>query len=301
MTIQTETDDGAQGSRATPLLSQAQLTQYADDGFVLCPGYFSGEEISLLARAAKEDRALDEHSFGKDDGEGGSVRLALWNHPGDGLYGMFSRCRRVTDVADQILGDEAYHYHSKMVMKDARTGGAWAWHQDYGYWYQNGVLTPNLVSVMIAVDDANVENGCLQVIRGSHKLGRIDHVLTGDQAGADMDRVNVALQRMELVHCEMKAGDALFFHSNLLHRSDQNKSEFPRWSLICCYNAKSNDPYKESHHPRYTPLQKVDDGMILNVGAKRFDKSTGDLAWLETRTDKSVTKLPKNSAGADEA
>jgi len=300
MTKQTDTNDYATEQRATKLLSEAQLAQYADDGFVLCPEYFLDKEISLLARAAKEDRALDQHSFSKDDGEGGAVRLALWNHPGDGLYGMFSRCRRVADVADQILGDEAYHYHSKMVMKDARTGGAWAWHQDYGYWYQNGVLTPNLVSVMIAVDDANIENGCLQVIRGSHKLGRIDHVLTGDQAGADMERVDVALERMELVHCEMKAGDALFFHSNLLHRSDQNKSEFPRWSLICCYNAKSNDPYKESHHPGYTPLQKVDDEMILNVGAKRFDQSVADVAWLETRSDKSVTQLPKNSVGTGE-
>ena len=33
-----------------------------------------------------------------------------------------------------------------MIMKDARVGGAWAWHQDYGYWYQNGVLFPDLVS-----------------------------------------------------------------------------------------------------------------------------------------------------------
>ena len=57
----------------------------------------------------------------------------------------------------------------------------------------------------------------------------------------------------------MEPGDALFFHCNLLHRSDQNRSEHPRWSMICCYNAARNDPYKESHHPRYTPLRKVPD------------------------------------------
>ena len=54
----------------------------------------------------------------------------------------------------------------------------------------------------------------------------------------------------------------LFFHANLLHRSDQNRSENPRWAMICCYNAARNDPYKEAHHPRYTPLKKVPDSAI---------------------------------------
>ena len=71
---------------------------------------------------------------------------------------------------------------------------------------------------------------------------------------------------MELVYVEMDPGDVLFFHSNLLHRSDQNQSEHPRWSMICCYNAKSNDPYKDSHHPRYTPLEKVPDTAIKAMG-----------------------------------
>ena len=89
----------------------------------------------------------------------------------------------------QLLDDEAYHYHSKMIMKDAKVGGAWAWHQDYGYWYQNGVLTPNLCSVSIAVDAATRENGCMQVLKGSHTMGRVDHILAGEQAGADLERV----------------------------------------------------------------------------------------------------------------
>ncbi len=78
-----------------------------------------------------------------------------------------------------MLGDEPYHYHSKMIMKEARTGGAWAWHQDYGYWYDNGVLFPNLCSVFVAVDPATRENGCLQVLRGSHAMGRVTHLKTG--------------------------------------------------------------------------------------------------------------------------
>ena len=130
------------------------------------------------------------HSLSRADGEGGQVRLSLWNHPGDSVYGMFARCESVVNSAEKLLGGEVYHYHSKMIMKDAKVGGAWAWHQDYGYWYQNGVLFPLLLSVFIAVDPATKENGCLQVVERSHELGRIDHVLTGDQAGADPERVD---------------------------------------------------------------------------------------------------------------
>lgn len=54
----------------------------------------------------------------------------------------------------------------------------------------------------------------------------------------------------------MEPGDLLLFHPNTLHRSDQNHSDRPRWSMICCYNAADNAPYKPSHHPNYTPLRK---------------------------------------------
>lgn len=271
------------------LLSENQREQFEDDGYILMKALFDSEEIEMLRSTAHADRELDKHSFSRADGEGGKVRLSLWNHPGDSIYGMFARCNKMVDRAEDLLGDEVYHYHSKMILKDPKIGGAWAWHQDYGYWYQNGLLYPDLVSVFVAVDKATRENGCLQVIKGSHKMGRIDHILTGDQAGADMERVNACLERMELIHCEMEPGDAIFFHSNLLHRSDQNKSENPRWSMICCYNTLSNDPYKESHHPGYTPLKKVEDFMIKQVGNKSFDE--GSQAWLDPGKDASASSL----------
>lgn len=267
------------------------LKQYECDGFVLAREMFDSEEIGLLRRAAKEDRQLDHHSFGKGDGEGGTVRLSLWNQPGDTIYGMFARCETIVNSAEKILAGEVYHYHSKMIMKDAKVGGAWAWHQDYGYWYQNGVLFPLLTSASIAVDPATRENGCLQVLRGSHSMGRIDHVLTGDQAGADLERVREAERRLDLVYVEMEPGDVLFFHSNLLHRSDQNRSDKPRWSMICCYNAARNDPYKDHHHPRYTRLEKVADSAIREAGLRRFSDSTANVAWLNDAQDESARSL----------
>jgi len=278
------------------VLTDSQVAQYHIEGSVLARRLFDADEIDLLRRSAKEDHDLDKRAFGRADGEGGKVRLSLWNHPGEGIYGMFARCQRMVVSAEKLLGGEVYHYHSKMIMKDARVGGAWTWHQDYGYWYQNGCLYPLMTSIFIAVDPCTRENGCLQVLQGSHLAGRIDHVLTGDQAGANRERVDELVKRLPLVYVEMEPGDALFFHCNLLHRSDQNRSEKPRWAMICCYNAARNDPYKDSHHPRYTPLQTVADSAIKEVGVKRFADDPSNVAWLEDSRDSSARSLAERGA-----
>ncbi len=273
-----------------------QLADYHRDGYLFIPQMFDREEIELLHRTALADGELDRRAFDRADGEGGTVRLSLWNHPGESIYGMFARCHRIVNLAERILEGEVYHYHSKMILKDPKVGGAWAWHQDYGYWYHFGVLFPLLTSVTIAVDPATRENGCVQVLKGSHLLGRLDHVLVGDQAGADRERVVEAMARLELVHCEMEPGDAMFFHCNLLHRSDQNRSDFPRWSMICCYNAARNDPYKDGQHARYTPLKKVDDDAIKRVGAKRFEDDPENASWLAAEGDKTISSLSRDIA-----
>jgi len=275
-----------------PDLNAAQIDQYQNNGYLLISGCFAPDEIDLLHRTAKSDQELGAHAFGKSDGQGGAVRLSLWNHPGNDIYGMFARSRRIVNAAEQLLGDEPYHYHTKLVMKDARAGGAWTWHQDYGYWYSNGLLSPNLVSCFIAIDPATKENGCLQIIPSSHRLGRIDHILSGNQTTADPDRVSEILKRFPLVHLEMQPGDVVLFHANLLHRSDPNHSQNPRWSMICCYNSKSNAPYKESHHPDYTPLMRVDDSAIRKMGAKGFSEEPTGVAWLQDAPNQNDRTLP---------
>ena len=101
------------------------------------------------------------------------------------------------------------------------------------------------------------------------------------------------MKMFDRVYVEMKPGDAVFFHCNLLHRSNQNRSPNSRWSLICCYNAARNNPYKESHHPCYTPLQKVPDAAIKEIGTKRFDEHS-DVGWMGAQDDRSALSL-KNS------
>jgi len=101
------------------------------------------------------------------------------------------------------------------------------------------------------------------VIKGSHKLGRIDHGAAGEQVGANQDRVEEALRRMALVYVEMEPGDTLFFHSNTLHRSDRNNSNNSRWSLISAYNLITNKPFKSNNTSSFTPIKKVPDSAIL--------------------------------------
>jgi ectoine hydroxylase len=258
------------------ILTPEQREAYERDGFVLVRGLFDAEEARLLQQAMETDPQLREHFYNRKDAEGLATKMALWNHPGDSVYGLAARSRRVVDTMESLLGGEVYHYHSKLTAKEPFEGGAWEWHQDYGYWYNNGCLYPLMASVMVALDKCTRENGCLQVVRGSHLLGRIDHgVVQGSQVGADPKRVADIVERMEVVYAEMEPGDGLFFHCNTLHRSDQNRSPNRRWTVLFCYNAARNNPTVEHHHPFYTPLVKVDDTAIKQAGL-RYAQGEGE-------------------------
>jgi ectoine hydroxylase-related dioxygenase (phytanoyl-CoA dioxygenase family) len=256
------------------LFTPEQRAAYERDGFVLIRSLFDTEEIALLRGAIETDPQLHASLYDRNDASGKATRMATWNHPGDSVYGLAARSHRVVDTMEEMLGGEVYHYHSKLTAKEPRDGGAWEWHQDYGYWYHNGCVFPYMASVMVALDKTTRENGCLQVIRGSHHAGRVEHgVLPGQQVGADPRRVEEMLKSLELVYAEMEPGDGLFFHANVMHRSDQNRSENRRWTVLFCYNAARNNPYLEHHHPQYTPLHKVDDDAIKLAGIKHADSS----------------------------
>lgn len=265
----------------TSILDPAQRAAFDRDGYIIIPGFFDAEETAILNAALTGDPAIQQHFCDRDDADGLKTKIALWNHPGDSVYGLAARTHKMVDTMEDLLGGEVYHYHSKLTAKDPREGGAWEWHQDYGYWYNNGCLYPYMASAMIALDKCTRSNGCLQVLKGSYHLGRIDHgVLGGGQVGADADRVAEATKNLEVVYAEMDPGDALFFHCNTLHRSDQNRSADRRWTLICCYNAARNDPYVPHEHPRYTPLQKVADDAVKQAGV-RFAASDDAATFMQ--------------------
>jgi len=247
-------------------LTPRQVADFHRDGYVIARSFFNKEETDRLYAVATADDALSQHTYGVVDQSGRQSKLALWFTPGDDLYGRLTRSRRMVDSAAKLLGSNApvCHFHSKLMMKEPRVGGAWEWHQDYGYWYKNQFLFPDqMVSVMVAINAATVENGCLQVIKGSHKLGRVEHGFAGEQVGADQTMVDNCLKTMELVYVALEPGDTLFFHSNLLHRSDANLSDKPRWAFISAYNAQSNVPYNEKSTSCITPIDVLPDEALL--------------------------------------
>ncbi len=255
-------------------LSAADAAAFARDGYVVKRGYFAKDEIDLVRSMIETDPAIRRNVLKIADGDGGSTALALWNHPGEDVFGAIARSERVAGAAEKLLDGEVYHYHSKLTMKMPGHGGRWEWHQDYGYWYQNGCLFPDMLSVAIAVDPQTKANGCMQLIKGSHLMGRIEHGRVAGQTGADVERVDHAMERLELVHCEMEPGDALFFHANTLHASAANTTDKPRRLLICCYNKASNNPYKAHHHPQYTPLEKLPDEAVRKAGLAQADEAS---------------------------
>lgn len=240
---------------------------YTQDGFIIKKAFFTKDEIELLVDLSTKDDVLKKHTYGRKDKDGNPTNLALWYSLGNDVYSAFTRSRRMVKAVENLLDGIPCHFHTKIMQKAPKVGGAWEWHQDYGYWYHDGFLYPFMMSVMIALTQANQENGCLQVLKGSHLLGRIDHGKTGDQKGADMLKVNEALNRLDLVYVELEPGDALFFHGNLLHRSDRNSSENSRWSMISTFNRIDNKPYKKNDPSCYTPIEVIQDEDILKFSS----------------------------------
>ncbi|GAB2587267.1 phytanoyl-CoA dioxygenase family protein [Spirosoma areae] len=263
-------------------LTPDQIDQYERDGYLIVRDFFDPSEVTKLYQVAIDDASIRKHAFNINDSSGKHSKLSLWYKPGDDIYGLLTRGETLVGAVDKLLdgaGSPVCHFHSKLMQKEPRVGGAWEWHQDYGYWYKNEFLMPDqLMSVMVAITDANRENGCLQVIKGSHKMGRVEHGFAGEQNGAAQRYVELALKTMELVYVELKAGDILFFHSNILHRSEANLSDKARWSLISCYNRASNIGYNESSSSSasITPLDVVPDEALLTSDASGLAEDRAD-------------------------
>jgi len=274
---------------ATTRLSDQQIQEYNRDGYLLVKNFCTQEEVDRLYSVAIEDDAMRNNALDLNDQTGKKTRLTLWFTPGNDVFGHLTRSERMVYSIGQLLKSDApvCHFHSKLMQKEPRVGGAWEWHQDYGYWYKNQFMFPDqMMSVMVALTEANRENGCLQVIKGSHHLGRVNHGFAGEQVGADIVMVENALKTMELVYCELEPGDALFFHSNLIHRSEANLSDRPRWSIISCYCSQSNLAYNETSTSWRVPVDIVPDDAILQWASEALSKAD----FLKKENDPALKK-----------
>ena len=263
-------------------LSDLEADRFWRDGFLVLERFFDEEIIRALRAVASSDPAFQRKIRTGLDYQGNEVRLWITSALDEGLFSALVRSRRIVETAERLLAGEVYHWHHKMILKAARVGGAWEWHQDYGYWYDYGCLFPDLVSCMVAIDPATADNGCLQVVRGSHKMGRLDTSRAEDQTGvADPRRIESIRERMETFSCELSPGDAVFFHANTLHRSDANSADEPRWAFISVYNSAANEPQKitpihahdEDAPPTpYEPLERWSVDRIREIAARETNR-----------------------------
>nr|KAG5712586.1 hypothetical protein BaRGS_011560 [Batillaria attramentaria] len=136
------------------------------------------------------------------------------------LKDLFENNPDIRENIFTLMGGEVYLYHSKVMMKEAFAGGSYVWHQDYGYWYQNGNLFPDMMTVFTALDPWCSEYD--------------------EDVGADADE-----------------GDAIFFHSLVLHGSSKNTSPLRRWAYVNSFNMARNSSVEDHHHPKYNKLHKV--------------------------------------------
>ena len=256
-------------------------------GFLPVRGAFSRDEMAIVREAILDNPDMRSHSARTKPRAGQALRLSfhtlfVWNDTGGSdLFSKVTRSHRIIDRLEAIFRDRVYVYHNKVALKYPGVVG-FDFHQDFAYWYHMGVVYPDMASVFIAVDPANLTNGCLKLVAGSHRLGRLDHVSRGagySDSGVDPERLAQIRARMPTVAVELDPGDMVIFHCNTLHGSDDNRSADSRLALLGCYNTQHNSPYKSTYgHPAYQAHEKIRDPVVAadRGNLPRFTPSAQD-------------------------
>ena len=230
------------------VLTQQQSEFYKEQGYVIIENFLSPAEIDHLKGALNrlvEERTKhltnDEEGFNleKVHKEGAEIN----NLRGEAIAGVLRKIQEITkyspefrefaegdkllNLVEDLIGPNIYYHSSKIMFKPARHGGIKPWHQDYAYWAS---LKPEQVTCWMALDDATPENGCMQLIPGSHKWGLVKHIRDELQ----VDPKNLPLEMVKVA--PMKAGSILCFHVLTFHYSGPNTSDKSRRALIVDYD-----------------------------------------------------------------
>jgi len=134
---------------------------------------------------------------------------------------------KLREIATKIIGPDVSSMRMMIVNKPSKSKTPLPWHQDISSkWPMSGV--PEL-TVWIALDDVNENNGCVEWMKGSHKLGEVE----GGHLTSD-EKVDEILKDHDIYFGVLKAGDAVVFNNGILHRSKPNYSGFRRRGLTLC-------------------------------------------------------------------
>ena len=220
-------------------------SRFKSDGYLVVEDLLSSDgvarsvaEIERLHEVARDadERDFELEPFAKDSEEHGKLILRkmerTWKY--SDWFDAMARNPTLVSILTRILGPQLLLFRSTLMLKPARHGSIHGFHQDTSYWPMD---PPYLVTVSIALTDATPENGCIQVIPGSHTWGTQDISEWGgiarDQDSTLTDRKDV--DTSAAIHVPMKAGSALFFHSAVVHGSGPNRSPHPRNTALYAY------------------------------------------------------------------
>lgn len=221
-------------------LTSDQIAFWDENGYLVVPDIFGDDEIERLRRAAGEFERRAEgltestdriklQAFGGDSG-GRLVQQVAEPHELGGEWAALSRDPRILDRVESMLGPNIVLYYSMMMMKPARQGFTAPWHQDFAFFVHDRA---DLLACQVYLDDATIENGCVRVVPGSHKLGLLNHfsdgrfteIVQGDTSSFDEQEVPLPVP----------AGSMAFWHSLTLHSSHANRSEHARRTIVFEY------------------------------------------------------------------
>lgn len=284
-------------------LTEEQIRQFDENGYLALPGWFTDTELAPLRELYALDPTFQDATVDYPDSDGKTSRILSWTDLDDSYLGIMPRLRRVVDGMTALLRRPCYHYHSTLVAKGPEEHTRFDWHQDYGDFYKDGCLFPEIISFGVAITDTSVSNGCLRLVPGSHQFGRLEHLAINGSVSADPDRIAHILELFPPVDLELRAGDVVFFDGNTLHSSYGNHTKQPRMMIHIRYCSVRNDPAlwrPEQKHHGYRDVESMpDDTLALGRYSQLYnsdivyapEKGYGQGESINTRTEKHVNSV----------
>ena len=264
-------------------LSTAQLEQYEQDGLLIIGDLFTEAEIKLLRDEAERIGTPQRQTPGANvyEKKSGKIRQAYGSERDSEAWELAYRLPRILQPVQQLLGDQVYLWHSRIIFKLAHIGEQWQWHQDFTSWHRDGAArggVHDMISVMIMLDDTTPENGPVRFVPGSH-------LEEGAQQGGVLDwnydfettaypvhttleeHIERMSQKRPVVECTGKAGTVVFFTAKTVHSSTDNFSPRDRRIMYLVYNAIENKPETmETRRPDVvTPYYLNENRIVLNL------------------------------------
>ncbi len=199
------------------MLTETELRRYHEDGFVVPDFRLPDARIDEI----RENHARLVHSHPQFT----DYCPTLLSY--DASFLDYARDDALLNMVEQILGPDIALWNSSFFAKPAKVGSRTPWHQDGEYWPIRPLAT---CSVWIAVDDSNSENGCLQVIPGSHQTRELKphHVNNAKGLALPLELDEDAFNQDKAASIELEKGQISLHDVYLMHASEPNQSDKPR-------------------------------------------------------------------------